>query len=245
MAVIYPSMRGNGVSVMKAAVIGLGRFGKSLALSLAERGVEVIAVDKDKNRVEDIKDKVALAVILNSEDEESLRSQGIDKVDVAIVSMGESDFRSSILTTVLLKRIGVKTVISRAFEYVDREILKSIGADKVVFPEVEMGQKLARSLVAPGIIDCINLDEHEDFSILELQAPKRFCGKTIGELQIATKYGVNIVLIKHKIGSTDKNGNNKLKEKVNYVPRAEDIISEGDILWIVGRTEDVQNLTKI
>lgn len=230
---------------MKAAVIGLGRFGRSLAQGLAERGVEVIAIDRDKSRVESIKDKVTHAVILNSEDEDSLRSQGVDKVDVAIVSMGEGDFRSTVLTTVLLKRIGVKTVISRAFEYVDREILKSIGADKVVFPEVEMGQKLARSLTAPGIIDCINLDEHEDFSILELQAPKRFYGKTIGELQIATKYGVNIVLIKHKVGFTDKNGNNKLKEEINYVPRAEDVIREGDILWIVGRTDDVQSLTKL
>ncbi|MGB9595096.1 MAG: potassium channel family protein [Candidatus Poribacteria bacterium] len=230
---------------MKAAVIGLGRFGRSLAQGLAERGVEVIAIDKDKSRVEEIKDKVTHAIILNSEDEDSLRSQGVDKVDVAIVSMGEGDFRSSILTTVMLKRIGVKTVISRAFENVDREILKSIGADKVVFPEVEMGQKLARSLVAPGIIDCINLDEHEDFSILELQAPKRFCGKTIGELQIATKYGVNIVLIKHKVNFTDKNGNNKSKEEINYVPRAEDVINEGDILWIVGRTEDTQSLARL
>lgn len=230
---------------MKAAVIGLGRFGKSLAQGLAERGVEVIAIDRDRNRVEEIKDKVTHAVILNSEDEDSLRSQGVDKVDVAIVSMGEGDFRSTVLTTVLLKRIGVKTVISRAFEYVDKEILRSIGADRVVFPEVEMGQKLARSLTAPGIIDCINLDEHEDFSILEMKAPKRFYGKTIGELQIATKYGVNIVLIKHKVGFTDKNGNNKPKEQINYVPRAEDVINEGDILWVVGRTEDVQNLTKL
>ncbi len=230
---------------MKVAVIGLGRFGKSVAIGLAGRGVEVIAIDKDKNRVEEIKDKVTHAVILNSEDEDSLRSQGVDKVDIAIVSMGESDFRSSVLTTVLLKRMGVKTVISRAFEYIDREILKSIGADEVVFPEVEMGQRLARSLTSPGIIDCINLDEHDEFSILEMQAPKRFCGKTIGELQVAKKYGVNIVLIKHKVGFINKSGNIKSKEKINYVPRAEDVINDGDILWIIGRTEDVQNVTKL
>jgi trk system potassium uptake protein TrkA len=230
---------------MKAAVIGLGRFGKSVALGLAERGIEVIAVDKNKERIEEIKDKVALAVILNSEDEESLKSQDIDKVDIAIVCMGEGDFRSSVLTTLLLKKIGVKTVISRAFEHVDMEILISIGADKVVFPEVEMGQRLARNLTAPGIIDSINLDGHEDFSILELEAPKRFLGKTIGELQIATRYGVNVVLIKHRISDTDKNGNERSKEEINYVPRAEDLINEGDILWIVGKTEDAQNITKL
>lgn len=230
---------------MKAAVIGLGRFGRSLAIGLSERGVEVIAVDKNRDRVEAIKDKVALAVILNSEDEEVLRAQGIDKVDVAIVSMGEEDFRSIVLTTVLLKKIGVKTVISRALEHIDKEILKNIGADRVVFPEVEMGQKLARNLASPAIVDCINLENHEDFSIAQLNSPKRFLGKTIGELQVANKYGVNIVLIKRKFEKIDKSGNYVIEENINYVPRAEDVINEGDVLWLVGKTEDVQNMTKL
>jgi len=230
---------------MKAAVIGLGRFGRSLALNLAERGVEVIAIDKSKERIDAVKDKVALSVVMNSEDENSIRSQGVDKVDVAIVSVGENDFRSVVLTTVLLKKMGVKKVISRAFEYVDREILRNIGADKVVFPEVEMGQKLARSLASPSIIDCINLDDHEDFSIVQVEAPKRFWGKKIGDLQIAAKYGVNIVVVKHHIHQTGKNGSLTIKEETNYVPRAEDMINEGDILWVVGRTDDVQNLSKI
>jgi trk system potassium uptake protein TrkA len=230
---------------MKAAVIGLGRFGRSLAIGLSERGVEVIAVDRNRERVEAIKDKVALAVILNSEDEEVLKAQGIDKVDIAIVSMGEEDFRSIVLTTVLLKKIGVKTVISRALEHIDKEILKNIGADRVVFPEVEMGQKLSRTLASPAIVDCINLDNHEDFNIAELESPKRFWGKTIGELQIASKYGVNIVLVKRKVANSDKNGNHLIEEKINYVPRAEDVIQEGDVLWIVGRTDDVQNMTKL
>jgi trk system potassium uptake protein len=230
---------------MKAAVIGLGRFGRSLAIGLSERGVEVIAVDKNRDRVEAIKDKVALAVILNSEDEEVLKAQGIDKVDVAIVSMGEEDFRSIVLTTVLLKKIGVKTVISRALEHIDKEILKNIGADRVVFPEVEMGQKLARTLASPAIVDCINLENHEDFSIAQLNSPKRFLGKTIGELQVANKYGVNIVLIKRKFEKIDNSGNYVIEEKINYVPRAEDVINEGDILWLVGKTEDVQKMTNL
>ncbi|MDQ1318057.1 MAG: trk/ktr system potassium uptake protein [Candidatus Poribacteria bacterium] len=230
---------------MKAAVIGLGRFGRSLAIGLSERGVEVIAVDKNRDRVEAIKDKVALAVILNSEDEEVLKAQDIDKVDIAIVSMGEEDFRSIVLTTVLLKKIGVKTVISRALEHIDKEILKNIGADRVVFPEVEMGQKLARTLASPAIVDCINLENHEDFSIAQFVSPKRFLGKTIGELQVANKYRVNIVLIKRKYEKIDKSGNYVIEEVINYVPRAEDVINEGDVLWIVGRTEDVQNMTNL
>lgn len=230
---------------MKVAVIGLGRFGRSLALALSERDVEVIAVDKDKEIIESIKDKVTFAVILNSEDEEALKSQRIDKVDVAVVCMGENDFRSSVLTTVLLKKIGVKTVISRAFEYIDKEILKNIGADKVVFPVVEMGQKLARTLTSPSIIDHINLDDDENFSMIQIEAPRRFWGEKIGDLQIASKYKVNVVLVKHRIEQTDRNGNIMLKEINNYVPRADDLISEGDLIWIIGRTGDVHNVAKL
>lgn len=227
---------------MKVAVIGIGRFGQSLALSLAERGVEVIAIDKNRERIETVKDKVTLSVILDSEDEEVLKAQGIDKVDIAVVSMGENDFRSNILTTVLLKKLGVKTIISRAFEHVDQEILKSVGADRVVFPEVEMGQRLARRLAAPSIIDFIPLDDNEDFSIAQIESPKRFWGKRIGELRIAAKYRVNVVLVKRKV--PQPNGVT-IKEEFNYVPRADDIINEGDTLWIVGRTEDVENLSRL
>ncbi len=230
---------------MKVAVIGLGRFGRSLVENLAERGAEVIAIDKNRERVEAVKDKATLAVILDSEDEKVLRAQGIDKVDVAVVSMGENDFRSNVLTTVLLKKMGVKTVISRAFEYIDKEILENIGADKVVFAEVELGQKLARTLTAPNLLECIPMDDNDNYSLAQIQAPKKFLGKKIGELQIASKYHVNIVLIKRNSEYLDKNGNIKTRETFNYVPGAEDVINEGDILWIAGRTEDIENVSKL
>ncbi len=230
---------------MKVAVIGLGRFGRSLVENLVDRGVEVIAVDKNRERVEAVKDRATLAVILDSEDEKVLRAQGIDKVDVAVVSMGENDFRSNVLTTVLLKKIGVKTVISRAFEYIDKEILENIGADKVVFAEVELGQKLARTLTAPNLLECIPMDDNDNYSLAQIQAPKRFVGKKIGDLQIASKYHVNIVLIKHNAEYIDKNGNIKTRETFNYVPGADDIIDESDILWVAGKTEDIENVSKL
>jgi len=230
---------------MKIAVIGIGRFGRSLAESLAERGVEVIAIDKNRERIETVKDKVTLAVVLDSENEEVLRAQGIDKVDVAVVSMGEEDFRSSILTTVILKKLGVKTVVSRAFEYVDQDILENVGADKVVFPEVETGQRLARKLATRSLIDCIPLDDNEDFSIAQMNPPKQFWGKKIGDLQIPTKYGVNIVFVKRRVRQVGKNGVTTIKEESNYVPRADDVIGENDTLWIVGRTEDVESISRL
>jgi len=230
---------------MRVAVIGLGRFGQSLAISLAERGAEVIAIDKDREAIDAIKDKVALAVILDSEDEEALRAQGVDKVDVAVVSVGERDFRSNALTTILLKKMGVKTVISRAMEDIEREILENIGADKVVFPEVESGIRLARSLTASSVIDYIPLDENEAYSMAQIEAPKRFWGKKLDDLKIPARYGVNIVLIKHRVEQTDEKGNTTVKEEINPVPRADDVINDGDTLWIVGRTENVEDISQL
>ena len=230
---------------MKIAVIGLGRFGRSLALSLAERGAEVIAIDKAREAVEAVKDKVALAVILDGENEESLKAQGVDKVDIAVVSIGEDNLRSIELTTLRLKKIGVKTVISRAFESIDREILGSIGADKVVFPEDESGVRLARSLTASNVLDHISLDDSDTYSMAQIEAPKRFWGKKIGDLKIAARYNVNIVLAKHLVTEIDKKGVATTKKEVNPVPRADDVINEGDILWIVGRTEDVEYLSQL
>jgi trk system potassium uptake protein TrkA len=230
---------------MRAAVIGLGRFGQSLAISLAERGAEVIAIDKDRETIDAVKDKVALAVILDSEDEEALKAQGVDRVDVAVVGIGENNFRSIVLTTILLKKMGVKTVISRAFEDIDREILENIGADKVVFPEVESGVRLARSLTTSSVIDHIPLDDSEAYSMVQIEAPKRFWGKKLDDLKIPARYGVNIVLMKHRVEQTDKKGNTTVKEEINPVPRADDVIGEGDTLWIVGATEDVENVTHL
>ena len=230
---------------MRVAVIGLGRFGISLAINLAERGTEVIAVDKDREAVDAVKDKVALAVILNSEDEDALRAQGVDRVDTAVIGIGEDSFRSNVLTTILLKKMGVKTVISRAFEDIDREILENIGADKVIFPEVESGVRLARSLTTSSVIDHIPLDESDAYSMAQIQAPKRFWGKKIGDLKIAARYNVNIVLAKHLFEEIDKKGNTVTREEVNPVPRADDVINEGDILWVVGRTADVENISQL
>jgi trk system potassium uptake protein TrkA len=224
----------------KFAVIGLGRFGATVARTLAERGAEVIAVDKDERLIGEFKDIVALAVKMDSTDEEALKSQGIDQVDVAIVSIGE-DFESSILTTALLKRLGVPMVITRASRTASRireRILNLIGADRVVLPEEEMGKRLAQNLLVSSILDYIPISEK--YSAAEVRAPKKFWDKKIGDLKIREKYKVSILEIKKVSGE----GKDAKVEKINYLPQANDTIGKGDILLVIGEEEDIEHLSK-
>lgn len=224
----------------KFAVIGLGRFGGALARNLAQRGAEVIAIDKDSKLIDEIKEEVTLAVKLDSTDEEALKSQGINQVDVAIVSIGEN-FEDSILTTALLKRMGVKTVITRASRTASRiqeRILKLIGADRVVLPEVEMGKRLAQSLSISNVLDYVPISG--EYSAAEVYSPGSFWGKTIGELKIREKYKVTILEIK-KISGEGKEA--KVK-KINYFPQPSDMIEKGDILLVAGEEKDVEHFSQ-
>jgi len=224
----------------KFAVIGLGRFGATLARTLAERGAEVIAVDKDTKIVDEFKEIATLAVRLDSTDEEALKSQGIDKVDVAIVSIGE-DFQASVLTTALLKRMGVPVVIARApgsASHIQERILNLVGADRVILPEVEMGKRLAQNLLISNILDYMLISEK--YSAAEIRAPEAFWGKRIGELRIRERYNVNILEVKKMSGD----GKDARIEKINYFPRAKDVIEKEDILLVIGEEEDIKRMSK-
>ena len=221
----------------KFAVIGLGRFGATVAETLAQRGADVIAIDKDRELVEKFKDTVTLAVRMDSTDEEALRSQGVDKVDVAIVSIGE--FESSILTTALLKKIGVPRIITRASHTVSNiqeKILTLVGTDRIIFPEVEVGKKLAQSLILSNILDYVPVTEK--YRAAQVRAPSSFWGKKIGELKIRQKYQVNILEIRKLSPNKEK------VERVNYLPQATDEIEKGDVLMVIGEEEDIERFSK-
>ncbi len=221
----------------KFAVIGLGRFGATVAKALAQRGAEVIAIDKDPQLVEKFKEVVTLAVTLDSTDEEALRSQGVDRVDVAIVSIGE--FESSILTTALLKKMGVPKVITRASHTaseIQEKILTLVGADRVILPEEEIGKKLAQSLIVSNILDYFPITEK--YSAAQVRAPSEFWGKEIGQLKVRQKYRINILEIRKF------SANGKKVEKINYLPQATDVIEEGDVLTIIGEEEDIERFAQ-
>ena len=187
------------------AVIGLGRFGKKLAIALAMSGAEVVALDKNREEIESIRDQVTHAVRLDSTDEEALKAQGIDKVDVAIVGIGQGTgqgFESAILTVVNLKQMGLKQIYARAENLIAGEVFSKVGATEVIYPEIESAQRWAYKLIAPQIGE--KIDFAPGYSLARIKAPASFDGRTVMDLQLRQKYNVNLVLIKRGEHSKSK-----------------------------------------
>lgn len=222
----------------KVAVIGLGRFGTALARQLSSSGVQVIAIDRNGQSVNEIKDDVALAVRCDSTDEAVLRSQDVDKVDVCVISIGEN-FEAALLTTVLAKEMEIPQVICRAQSRLHAEIFKKIGADRVIQPEEESGANLARQLANPQLIDFIRLAD--GYTLMEFAAPALFQHKSLKSLGLRSKYDVNLVAIRRPIDERDPAGNRMTQ---TIVPKPEDVIVPGDILVIVGADEALARLPR-
>ena len=196
------------------AVIGLGRFGMMLARTLAKAGREVIAIDSDRELVEEIQNDVTVAVRLDATDERALRGQGVDKVSCAIVGIGER-FEANILTTALLKSLGVKRVIARAATPIRQKILMHVGADEVISPEDESAVRLAQKLIAPNILSFLEIGE--GVSMVQMRAPEKFHNKKLVELGLREKYSVNLVAIKKKIVTTSRDGERATRPPKTWV----------------------------
>jgi trk system potassium uptake protein TrkA len=221
------------------AIIGLGRFGQKLAIALAMSGAEVIAIDKDREVIELIRDQVSHAVRLDSTDEEALKAQGVDKADVAIVGIGQGTgqgFESAVLTVVNLKQMGVKQIYARAESLLAGEVFSKVGATDVIYPEIESAQKWAYKLIAPQIGE--KMDFAPGYSLARIKAPTSFDGRTVMDLQLRQKYSVNLVLIKR--GEDSKSA--KSKDSIINVPMPGTVIYKDDILMVAGSDEDLAKL---
>lgn len=207
------------------AVIGLGRFGTSVARTLYKMGFDVLAVDRDETRVQEMMAEVTHSVQVNAMDEEAMRSLGIRNFDVVVVAIGQ-DIQASILTSLIVKELGVKRLIVKAQDDLHGKVLQKIGVDKVVYPERDMGTRVAHHLISPNILEFIELSS--DYSIVEIQATKKMVGKSLAKLDIRAKYGCNVIGIKSE-------------DNMNIAPRAEDLITEDDILVVVGKNENISN----
>lgn len=224
------------------AVIGLGSFGQAVAITLNKKNAQVIGIDKDGKKVEDATEFVTKALELDATDIDALRESGVQEVDTAIVGMGE-DIASSILVTLLLKELGVPNVITKAVTPLQGRVLEKVGANRVIFPEQEMGERIVESLLEPEILEHIKLAP--DYSIVEIDVPESFIGKNIGSLAVKTKYGVQIMAIKRNQGQKVTNGKIETDENIIIAPSSKDGLIEGDTLVILGENKNIEKIKKM
>lgn len=207
-------------------VIGLGRFGSSVALTLADMGCDVLGIDTSAERVNELDGRITQAVEADATDEEVLKSYGIQNFDAGIVAIG-NDVQASILITLMLKESGVKYVVAKAYDAVHGRLLEKTGADRVVYPERDMGLRLAQSLTVSNVLDQLELSK--SFSIAEVVVPPSFSGRNLRQLDLRGRYGLNVVAIKR-----DK--------KIHVSPQAEDKLGEHDIIVVIGANEGIRRL---
>ena len=210
-------------------VIGLGRFGGEVARSLCRQGCEVLAMDVSSDLVNQIAGEVTHAVVGNAQDKEVLRALGAGSFDCAIIAIGDN-LAASVLTTMNLKELNVPYIVCKAHDATHRTALEKLGVDRVVIPEYEYADKLARNLVSHNVLEYIELSE--DYGILEVPAPKSWVGKTLRELNVRAKLGVNIIAVNSG-------------EKTSVSPAADYSIGAGDILVVLGDTKSLKAVQKL
>ncbi|NWF92878.1 MAG: TrkA family potassium uptake protein [Syntrophaceae bacterium] len=212
----------------RAVVIGLGIFGFNIVKELYENGFEVIAVDKNKDTIQKIRDLSTKAILADGTDKEVMESIGIQEDDVVIISFGE-DLAAATLITLHLREMNVKHIIAKAPTEDHKRVLEKVGATEVVIPEKEMADKVARSLISPNVLDYIPLSE--DYTICEMAPPVSFYGKTIGDLHLRSRYHVEVIAVREV-----------LPDRIEMVPRADFVIKDSDVLVVIGREEDIERI---
>ena len=210
------------------AVIGLGRFGGSICRTLSEQGMEVLAIDINEDRVNNYAMIASHAVVGDSTDEKVLKELGVRNFDHVVVAIGDN-IQASILTTIILKELGVHNITVKAQNDYHEKVLVKIGADHIVHPERDMGKRIANNMISNSVLDYLELsDEH---SIVEIVASERMDGHSILNLDIRAKYGINIVAIKRE-------------NEIIVSPQANEMINKNDILIVIGADVDINRFEK-
>ncbi|MBR0367339.1 MAG: TrkA family potassium uptake protein [Clostridia bacterium] len=209
-------------------VVGLGRFGRAIAETLCEAGEEVLGVDVNMDLVEDMRDTITQAVQMDAMDRDALTALGVKDFDVAFVTMG-SDIRASGTITLMLKELGVRRVIAKAHDDFHGRMLEKLGADEVLFPERDMGRRIAHNLVSGSIIDYLELSP--TYSMAEVRPMREWIGKSLEDLSLRSSKGINIIAIKQG-------------EDVDPMPRPETVIRENDVLLVVARDETLARMDR-
>jgi len=209
-------------------VIGVGRFGTSVAKTLYKLGHDVMVVDGNEKLIQQISDEVTSAVQADSTSEDALEVLGVKDYDAVILAIGV-DIQASIMTAILLVEMGAREIIAKAQTELHGKALSKIGVHRVIYPERDTGQKLAHSLNAPTIIDMIELSD--DYSVVEVNAPDNMIGKSLKELDLRARYGVSIIALRRED-----------EGKTNISPVAEDVIEDHDIIVAIGENKALLKL---
>lgn len=210
-------------------VIGLGRFGSSLARELCAQGNEVLALDDHSELVQQISDDVTYAVVGDSRDKEVLKSLGVRDMDCAIVAIG-GDLTTSVLTAMNLMELGVKDVVCKAHDEMHRKVLEKLGVNRVIIPEQEQALRLAKNLSSQNMLEYIELSK--DYSIVEIAAPNAWCDKSLKELNLRPKYGINVIAV-------SANGN------ISVSPSGDYVIRQGDTIMVLGDNKSLKAVQKL
>lgn len=216
------------------AVIGLGRFGYHVAQALSQAGREVLALDRDAEKIQSVSDFVTYAVQCDATDEKALRETAVQNVDMAVVSVGK-DLEASILIVMTLRELGLKDIVAKAISPIHGKVLTNLGVKRVVYPEKESAVRVVHGLIAPNQLEYLELAP--GYSIVEIPVPRSLAGKALKESRIRTLYGVNVMTIK-------KSGpQGEVALKIN--PGPEDRLDEGDLIVVIGKDKDIEWLSNL
>jgi trk system potassium uptake protein TrkA len=212
----------------RVVVIGLGIFGFNLAKDLYENGFEVVAIDKNKEAVQRVKDFSTKAIVADGTDKDLMAMLGIEEDDVVIISFGE-DLAAATLITLHFQQMKIKNIIVKAPNEEHKLILEKVGATEVLIPEKEIAGKVAKSLISPNVLDYLPLSD--DYMIFEMAPPNSFLGKTISELQLRGKYHIEVIAIR-----------DILTGRLHMVPPANFVVKDGEVLVVIGKEKDIQKI---
>ncbi|MFO8000407.1 MAG: TrkA family potassium uptake protein [Marinilabilia sp.] len=225
----------------KIAVIGMGQFGMAIAKTLTKKGAEVMAIDRNRQVIEEVADEVDLAVTMDAADKKALQAQDILGFEAVVVAIGE-DFEQLLLCTTVLMDLGVKRIMARARGKAQHIILEKIGISEILAPEHEVGINVAERLINPSIVSYLDLPE--DFSIMEIAAPPDVIGRSLKDLDLRQRYELNLITMK-RTKEVEKNGETVKEEHIYGIPKGESIIRENDSLVLFGKRIHVERFIEI
>lgn len=226
----------------KFAVIGLGRFGMSIAKTLADRGAEVVAIDNDLEKIEEIKDDVAYAVALDATDIKAITAQDIQQVDAVVVAIGE-DFEALLLATAHMLDLKIKRIIARAANVQQRMILEKIGVKEILSPEETVGKTVAETLLEPSFRSYFDLPD--EYEIVELKVPKRVINQTIRDIGLRENYDLNLITIKRTFKEEKNNGEEVKAQHIVGVPKPDTTLHESDTIILLGKSQDIKKFVEV